>query len=490
MITWYAAFKLENTSLALQTARSWSILEAAKNLAPAVLLQLIFNSSMNSAYPFSSKDQSGVLDGGSPQATTSVATTLQTGFWIVCIGVFGENNLVNWFQVLAFTFVYGVCVGPKHIGYYPPRILNMIARLFRWTPQPIHAEPWQFPFFLFSTTVIFIILVSSNVMYWCDTVGYNGNLKTWMSPNTINVDSLYRPPRSPQLEIVIAHSAGDPVESISELIAAFASMPEIERLGPRIKLYTKDSSLNATDFSTFKGTFEGELSPQVLHNAGGVTATFLYHIILSWGFLPIHTLFLTTSSTISPSLTVTRFRDYYISPGFPIPDALPKTGFLNLGEYASCQCDSCYDATGWSDTFHLVPSMWGATRPSSAQCDSVLLTYGNNFVASAARIRGVKRDVWELLYDALVNEDLGNAWAHDEEKLPKEVIGNVRAPWDPQRGLFDEKDSLQRPYLGFTIERLWGIFLQCSTPEVAWRCPNMLRGWRVGGEREDCSCLD
>ena len=86
-----------------------------------------------------------------------------------------------------------------------------------------------------------------------------------------------------------------------------------------------------------------------------------------------------------------------------------------------------------------------------------------------------------MLYDALVNTDFGNAWAHDQEKLPAR-----KGKWEE---VFGDEDSLEKPYLGYTIERLWGILLQCSTPEVAWRCPNTARGWRTGGVKEDCGCL-
>ena len=130
--------------------------------------------------------------------------------------------------------------------------------------------------------------------------------------------------------------------------------------------------------------------------------------------------------------------------------------------------------------------MWGAARPKSEPCKSVVLTHGNNFVVSADRIRGLGRDVWQMLYDALVNPDLGNAWAHDRKKVKTKSNEDEKGEG---KWMFGEEDSLESPYLGYTIERLWGILLQCSIQEVAWRCPNMLRGWRRGGERADCGCL-
>jgi len=103
----------------------------------------------------------------------------------------------------------------------------------------------------------------------------------------------------------------------------------------------------------------------------------------------------------------------------------------------------------------------------------------------------VKRDIWQMLYDALVNEDMGNAWAHNRDKLPQRLEGEkAMGRWDPEEGVFGREDSLEHPVLGRTVERLWGILLQCSEGSIAWRCPNLERGWRRGGETEDCGCIE
>ena len=57
-------------------------------------------------------------------------------------------------------------------------------------------------------------------------------------------------------------------------------------------------------------------------------------------------------------------------------------------------------------------------------------------------------------------------------------------------GVYGLSDSLERPWLGFTVERLWGILLQCSRKEIAWRCPSLEKGWRVGWVKSDCECID
>ena len=489
-LTGYVALRFENVVAARYTVKSLTIYACVINLAPGVIQHIFFNRLMNSAYPFSS---GSALEESTVDAREAVRTTLQTGFWTILIGVLGkEKNLIDWLQVGTFTLIYVVSAGPKHIGYYPPRVLNVITRIFRRRPLPIHSEPWQFTFFLASTTIIFAALVGCNIMFWVDTVAVDRDAKTWLGPSNINADTMYRPPKLRSVDIVIAHSLGDPIESISSLVSSFTA-GSMRGLNPKVTLYTKDSTLINKNHTLIKGSFDGNFNIQTLRNVGGPAATFLYHMLFSWEFLPVHTLFLSTSSSTTSahaSLLRQRLNNYYISPGFPIPDAHPKTGFLNLGKHETCQCRNCYDSHGWEDTFHLIPSMFGAARVGNPQCDSVLLTYDNHFIASAARLRGVKRDVWEMLYDALMNEDLKNAWAHNKEKLPKMRKGEAGKGRWAEGGVYWENDGVQRPYLGFTIERLWGVLLQCSEVRVAWRCPNLERGWRRGGGIGDCGCID
>ena len=496
VISWMAASKYENVVGAHHAFSTWSWGYALLTLAPGVLLQQLFVASMNSAHPFVSEVHvGGALEEPTERGTDAIASTLQAGFWTVIIGVLGqEKNFLDWIQVLAFTFIYIICVGPRHIGYYPPRLLNLVSRIFRRRQLPVHAEPWQFAFFLATTTAVFAIVISCNVMFWVDTVAYNRNLKTWLDPKNLNLDTMYRPPKLRSFDIIIAHSENDPVSTITDLIETFTTHHLIRYFNPRVTIYSKDAAFNLSTPSaeSLKGTFEGDVSITTLHNSGGVAATFLHHILFSWTFMPVQTIFLSTS-TVTPftlPLIKNRVSDYFTPMGFPLPDAVPKSGFLNLGESETCYCGKCFDSLGWEDTFHLVPSMWSAARPGTNTCDSVLLTYGNNFVASAARIKGTKKDVWQMLYDGLVDRDLANAWAHKKEKMPVVLEGEEGRGRFAKGAVYGEGDSLEKPYLGLTVERLWGVLLQCSTPDVAWGCPSLEVGWRIGGRREDCGCIE
>jgi hypothetical protein len=491
-ITGYATTEFEDMVAASHITQSWSFWRHLMNLGPGVLLHILFSSSMNSAYPFLSQDHAGsALEDPSVQGKEAVRTTLRTGFWIILIGVYGkEQNLINWYQAIAFALLYVVSVGPRHIGYYPPRFLNLILRILRRKPQAIHSDPWQFLLVLPITTIVFAALMSTNSIYWIDTAAYNRNLRTWLGPAKLSVDTMYRPPQLRSFDIIIAHSPGDPLNSITELIAAYTSVPSLSTFGPRIIVYTKDAALTETTPHAIRGNFMGDISIQSLRNSGGVSATFLHHVLYAWEFISQQTLFLSTASPYPLLQTTARLNAYFQPAGFPLPDAEPKTGFLHLGEQESCWCGTCSDSTGWEDTFHLVPSMWAAARPGAPTCESVLLTRGNEFVASSARIRGVKRDVWQMLYDALTKDDMGNAWAHDKEKLPKMLDGEKRMGKWAEGGVYGVEDSLEEPILGLTVERLWAVLLQCSVPEIAWRCPSLGRGWRRGGKRDDCACID
>lgn len=494
----YCAAKYENYVDASYISHSWSMVYQLVNLGPGVLLQILFASSMNTAYPFISQEHvGGALEEPNESGRDAAASTLQAGFWFMFFGVLGrEKTLIDWIQVIAFMVIYIICVGPKIIGYYPPRALNLLFRILRRRQLPVHSEPWQFAVFLITTTTVFAVLMSSNIMLWVDTVAYNRSLRTWLDPKTLTLDTLYRPPVLRSFDIVIAHSAGDPVSSITDLISTFATWGPIKSINPKVKIYTQDPHFNMTPTTASElrnGTeFEGELSIQTLRDVGGISATFLHHLLFTWENMPVQSLFLSTTSAnaLTIPLLHSRLRSHFIAPAFPLPDALPKTAFLNLGEYETCSCGSCTDTLGWEDSFHLIPSMWAAARPGAKTCDSVLLTYGNNFVASAARLRGVKKDVWQMLYDALTNDDIEHAWAHNAEKLPKLRDGELGKGRWAEGEIYAEKDSLRKPYLGMTVERLWGILLQCSEGRVAWRCPSLEVGWRLGGVKEDCGCVD
>lgn len=496
IVAWYATSHFENTVAASHRFGMWSITYKLANIGPGVLLYALFNSSMYSAFPFTSTVHvGGALEEPTEAGIDAVASTLQAAFWTIIVGVLGQEHIfIDWNQITALTLLYVVCVGPPTIGYYPPRLANLFSRIVRRRQLPIHAEPWQFAFFLGGSTLIFATLVSFSTIYWIDTIAYHRNMKTWHGPENLVIDNMYRPKLLQAFDIVIAHSDGDPISSISDLITTFTTHSSISGLNPRVTVYTKDPNFKLTNdaITEVRGDFKGDLSLQTLRPIGGATATMLHHILDAWNVMSIQTLFLSTTSNNPTTLPLhtQRLSEYFAGFAYPLPDALPKTGFLNLGEQEVCSCSACFDSLGWEDTFHQIPSMWSAARPGSAGCDSVLLTYGNNFIASAARIRGVKKDVWQTLFDGLINDDVSNAWAHKEEKMPVKFAGEEGKGRWAEGEVYGVQDSVARPWLGLTVERLWAVLLQCSSAEVAWGCPSLEVGTRKGGRAEDCGCIE
>lgn len=514
-----ASSRNENVIRAAYLAGSWKFGYQLMIFGPPILLQILFNSSLNTAYPFISVEHiGGALEEPTIEAHDAVASTLQSGFWILIIGnwIGEETTFISWTQVIALTTTYILCVGPKQIAYYPPRLFNIISSFICRRPLLIHSEPWQFPIILLSTVSLFAFLISTNTIFYIDTLAYKHSLSAWVSAPSLFLDAAYRPPILRSFDIVIAHSHGESIQSITDLIATFPHINSMSTVAPRVTVYTKDPDfqMNNDTVAAIKGEFTGDLSIQTLRNVGGPTASFLHHILYSWAFLPVQTAFLVThpSTIANLQLIINRMNNYFVPPDFPLPDALPKTGFLNLGEQETCHCTDCKDSMGWEDSFRQVPTMFAAARPGTTGCGEVLLTYGNNFLVSAGRLRGIKRDVWQLLYDALMNEDLGNAWAHNSHKMPKALPGELGDAPTSKTGIFSKvwkgpsqtqgvsrfspgqiygrPDSPESPWLGYTVERLWGVLLQCSKGEMVWGCSGLENGFRPKGSKEDCGCIE
>ncbi len=503
----FAAVKFENHVGAYEVAKSWGFMSRFWIFGPGILLHVLFKSPMNAAYPFISRQHIvGALEEDSAAARDATATTLQAGFWILVLGVFGkETTFVGWLQAISFTVIYIVSVDPKQIGYYPPRFFNLIRRLFRHRPVSIHHEPWQEPLFLTYVTTVFAFIVICNVMFWVNTIVFDHSLRQWNNPIEINTDTVYRPPKIRGIEFVIAHSEDEPLDFITSLISKFAHKERFEGAEPiKVTIYTKSS--NVTDTYAAGGQIKKDsgLDWKVdvkmikLANVGGVSATYLHHILSQWDQLTVHTIFLDAATKTSLEALESRWDNFYIAPGHPIPDALPKTGFLNLGEVESCECDRCFGEDGWEDSFHLVTSMYGASHPQLGEgekiaqelCKKVVLTKGNNFIVSAARIRGTNKDVWTMLYDALVNEDVGNAWAHDKKKLPQMAKGEEGRGRSAEGEVYGLRDSVERPWLGMTVERLWGTMMQCGSGSDEWICEVGNMPWASFGKETNCGCID
>ena len=483
-----AALRYENTTDAIHRIKSWGLISSFGTILPAGLLLLVFCCGIYAPYRSPMGEELiSVLEDVTPQGKTTLQATLHASYLIIAFSIFSrETTMLDWFQAVAFASIYVVGLGPVHVGYYPLRLQNWITSLIRRKPSHLNLQSWQLLGYLVTCSLIVWALLTCTSVYWINTIAYNRSAATFINPDKPNINYAYRPPRIRGMDIVIAHSSDHPQSQLFELIDRIREVREVMGMGPTVRVYTKDSTL----LPNIDNKKKDENHVEELPNIGGQAGSFLHYIVTNWDKLPTQIVFLaTTKSGRFNPLFKKKIKLHYSGQGFPIADAEPKSGFLSLGESQTCKCNDCSDSFGWEDTFGLIPSMWTAARPNKT-CDSVLLTYSNNFIASAARIHGIPKDVWETLYNALTRPDVENSWAHDRVKLPKMFTGEERKGRWGKGGVYEVVDSKEEPIMGKTMERLWGVLLQCSLAEIAWRCPNLEVGWRVGGRREDCGCID
>ncbi|KAF2433635.1 hypothetical protein EJ08DRAFT_647313 [Tothia fuscella] len=265
---------------------------------------------------------------------------------------------------------------------------------------------------------------------------------------TLDVD--YHP--ATEMEIVISMYK-EPLDSVNTIISRMKNIPQIPD-DVRIHIYSKDADSDVRYIKTMTGAHNVTKLP----NVGREGATYLHHITHNWDTLAKHTLFV-QADIHNPREFFPRLEGYFDP---------QHTGMLSLG-FSGQVCDgqSCGDRWGWKDTSGAIPEIYHQVYNQTAS--DVLLSYKGQFIASARRIRGIKKAIYERLLDEL---DDPQSWAHGEEYLQ------------------GREDSLDKPVFGYTLERLWNTLLQCSDMEVAWKCPTLLSGTRRGGWVGDCQCFD
>lgn len=471
--TSYAAWKLEDVYSAYLNFKSWSVLGAMFKLAPYPLAYMLYYANRCQTYGSqNSNPLDDVGDNSTNQAIDKVTVAYEALYFGILIGVLEERNGIDWIQVAAFTALHVYIIGPKRISLYPVRLYNWSQRKIRRSEYQVPTLSFHRPSVMWTTVALCSMFVTISIVL-LSKLAFHRDAARWIGPAFSKINTKQGLDVRSQLDMVLIHSFGDSAQSIADTISTYTSIPALQASEIQFYIYTQDMDTTRAEFHVRSST----IRPIALPNIGGETALILHHIIKNWESLATQTIFLSTSSSHTTERAA-RLKNFFIPSNSKV-STTPATGFLNLGDSEICICGNCYDSYGWQDTFGLVPSMWSAARSGYPYCSSVLLTHGNNFVASADRIRGTPKETWSVLYDALVNADLRNSWAHEPGKLGHQ--------WKKINGY---ADSLERPFLGYTVERLWGILLQCSNKEIAWNCANMARGWRRGGGKDDCQCID
>lgn len=268
----------------------------------------------------------------------------------------------------------------------------------------------------------------------------------------LRLDTNYK--ASSNIDIVMSMSH-EPLSDITDTFSLLKSIPSIGSKSPRLILYTKDPLADITELKHLTNATKVIQLP----NVGREGHTYLHHILSSWDDLATQTFFLQASIHNRRQFHA-RVRDYYTS----------ETGMLSLGfSGQTCECNNCGDRFGWQDQSGIVEKTWREVFNETCGEKRMLLTYKGQFVASAARLRANDKTLYEKLMKALEEPD---SWAHQPDYL------------------HGKPDSLNAPYFGYTLERLWSVILQCSDERIAALCPTLLSGTRRGGSKADCQCFD
>lgn len=247
----------------------------------------------------------------------------------------------------------------------------------------------------------------------------------------------------------------EPLSDITDTFSLLKSVPSIGSKSPRLILYTKDPLADITELQHLTNATKVVQLPNVDREGH----TYLHHILSSWDDLATQTFFLQASIHNRRQFSA-RVRDYYTS----------ETGMLSLGfSGQTCECNNCGDRFGWQDQSGIVEKTWREVFKETCGEQRMLLSYKGQFVASAARLRANDKTLYEKLIQALEEPD---SWAHQ----PDYLLGRP--------------DSLNAPYFGYTLERLWSVILQCPDERIAALCPTLLGGTRRGGSKADCQCFD
>jgi hypothetical protein len=263
------------------------------------------------------------------------------------------------------------------------------------------------------------------------------------------LDLAYTP--SKDVELVVSMYRED-AAAVAATISSFQRLFAQKHRSVETTVYVKDSRADAEALTSRLNVTRVVKRP----NVGREGETYLYHITSQWEHLARHTFFL--QAHVHNLWEVQRRMETYFR---------NDTGALMLGFPGhTCKCDDCSDRWGWSDGKELGLLY---SKVHHERCEEVLLSYKGQFVASAERLRGINRTVYEDLHRNLVDE---HARTHGEPYL---------------RG---RPDSLNAPFFGYTVERMWAVLLQCSERDVARKCPSLLAGWRRGGDVTDCQCVD
>ncbi|KAI5820840.1 hypothetical protein BZA77DRAFT_49066 [Pyronema omphalodes] len=252
------------------------------------------------------------------------------------------------------------------------------------------------------------------------------------------IDHQYQPPH--RFEIVIAHYS-EPLAELNNVLESLQRLPNLRQLSPIITLYSKNPSISDDTYQSLVP------SARVIRHAnnGREGGTYLHHLLSRYNELAEHTLFMQAEVHNLPYFL--RHIEEFFDP--------ERTGFLPLSFTGrTCELSRCVDEFGYRETRGDIPALYMRLYDQLPERGRISINYKGQFIVSAKRARGVKKDVLELLHQTVESEKRGRGF-------------------------------------GYTLERIWGFVFNCADGEMAVRCGRDTF-WKGRGEKDidSCSCLD
>jgi len=382
-----------------------------------------------------------------PLQSTECIVSFLSSLLVLLASIYSNRvPVISWIQIAAYLGASSVLIGADGIHTYVVRATDAFKKFSKSSAVDIRK-----PSGVFSGLILLavVILSSGFISFLAST---SVNFVGQSLPSTF--DLAYKP--ETRFDIVISMYNEDP-NLVKETLEAIKSTAMLKNLEPNVIIYTKDKD---ADLSKLKEA-TGANSVERLENLGREGATYLQHIVDKWESLAEQTMFIQAHAHNMREL-IPRINDYLI----------PETGMLSLGfTGVECECETCGDRWGWEDKYDAIPGIFQKIYGDT--CDAkrpILLSYKGQFVASARRIRGIRRKIYEGLLETITSKD---GWSHN-----KTYVG-------------DAVDRPDNPYFGFTVERIWSLLMQCATDaRVAAKCPSLLSGMGREGIVGDCQCLD
>ncbi|KAH8658788.1 hypothetical protein BGZ60DRAFT_383131, partial [Tricladium varicosporioides] len=358
------------------------------------------------------------------------------------------TTVVSWIQIVAYMISSASLIGADQIH---DSILYATDSSTQKVLKPIIAEKRKPSRFFSALALVVFAIISSTTLSYMSTSAINSASESLPSSLDLSYTAESR------FDIVVSMYKEEP-EFVKKMLDSIKSTTMLSNIEPKIIIYTKDSEADLDELRIATGANVVER----LDNLGREGGTYLYHIVEKWDTLAEQTMFIQAHAHNMREL-IPRINDYLV----------PESGMLSLGfTGVLCKCGSCGDRWGWEDRYNAVPQLFETIYKEPCKTTQpVLLAYKGQFVASARRIRGISKKIYGGLMTTITSKE--SHWSHNETF----VGGN--------------EDRPDNPYFGFTMERIWGLLMQCGTDGgVAAKCPSLLSGMGKGGQVADCQCLD